>query len=406
MTDPRQCPVFAWIVPASLRAVLELFLMRNLLLLLVAGLLMTTHARPDSPSGSSSPGQEKERKRNLCSAMAKTVSGKLEVKGCGPCDPMDFDLPKLRSVPFACVMHSGVRIEANYPNHDHFDSLLRGTKEGKSVFEVIIEPQTKARAVGMGVTAQIACDPEIDRAYHLQPWQGVITALNGSGKILWSYHLPGFKSIDEDADIVAAANVENVWKAIQTWASVGSRLVQSGEYLLAEVGTGGVGRRQFVLHRSGRLIGQIGPSDAIATYGIVGGFEIFMGGGTDLRFYVPTDRFELEVRGDRTASLISHGIAWLRPRPTDRTPHFNCLARTSDELKHWLGKRFVAEDASASKAFIGELGAEEWYEGLLSRSELAQVLARFQPPSSEWQEEFRQALFEAGVDVEIAKKME
>ncbi|MDQ7008387.1 MAG: hypothetical protein Q9Q40_14290 [Acidobacteriota bacterium] len=283
--------------------------------------------------------------------------------------------------------------------------MLRGTKDGKTVFEVIIEPQSKARADGMGMTAQIACDPEIDRAYQLQPWQGIVTAVNGLGRILWSFRLPGFRRIDEDAEIVQSANVNNVWKALQTWASGGTRLVQSGEYLLVEFSTGGIGTRQLILHRTGRVVGEIGPSDALATYAAGDGFELFMGGGSDLRFYVPTHRFELHLRGDETASLVNHAMAWLRPRPTDRTPHFNCLARSGDELKYWLGERFVDRHASLSKALIAELGGEEWYESLLTRAEMKDVLASFRPPSAAWQDKFQQALLEAGVDVEIARKI-
>lgn len=328
-----------------------------------------------------------------------SVSPGLSLHSCVVVDPLTVDLRKVKQEMLACDLPDGTHVEHALSGADMVNHAIRLTRSGETLVQFTVEPKSAVRTEGIGAATALSCDQE-GRFYYVHTYRGYVVAFDRSGQELWRRDLPGFVGLDSRV-ANQTLNMTQVFEAFRDWASKGQQSRTSGEYVVVEYKTRADATWHIVFHRSGALIGRIGPWDGILTGSTEKGWKLVAGGGSDIRFYVPKVQLELEVQ-DRTAeSLINHGIAWVMPRPTDRHLEMSCLARLDNELEFWMRDRYVAEHARQSKDMVLQLGAT-WYSDLLARPPVVDAVRTFNPPSSEWQEAFRTSLIESGADVDLA----
>ena len=327
----------------------------------------------------------------------------LSVSGCSAVDPRTIDIRQTDREMESCGLPDGRIVKKKFVGGDLLNPLVQVFAGEETILEYVLEPTTKIRSDTFGSGPQLSCDDH-GRYYVAHPIKGYVAAFNHRSELLWRRSVPGFVPLEESVP-EGKAQLSVVANALNSSASLISQVRVSGEYVAVEFRTGGVGTRQIVYHRSGVPVGELGPWDGRILESTPSGWRLVAGGGWDLRFYIPKQQLELAVTDHHVQDVIRHALAWLQPRPMDKELKFQCLSRLADELQHWLGEEFNDEYAEIGKQALVALGGEEWFSKLVASPDLHQVVERFDPISTGWQDDYVRALVAAGADVDIAQQL-
>jgi hypothetical protein len=324
---------------------------------------------------------------------------RLAVHGCQEVDPMSVDIKgSFVTGRAACSLTDSRVVEIFYEKGDRVNGRLR-ISEGEEQVRVLTPRRSAFVSNAAGPSGTLACETS-GRFFFAQPMLGVMSAYDSAGETLWERPLPGFLSIEDDPDLIAGGTTK-VLAAIWSRLDLVSKVSVSGEYVAVEIARGKRGFWHAFFHRSGFLVGVIGPWDGLLINTTESGWRFVSGGGSNIPTYVPEREFEVVVEDRSVESLIEHFIAWLVPRPIEREFRVSCAGRPTDEI-HWLlGDAFDPKAARESKLALAML-PEDWLEGLRERGVLASVIDRFDPTSDEWRSEYEAALVAAGADALLA----
>lgn len=328
-----------------------------------------------------------------------SISKGLAVGDCSQVDPKTVDIRQTDQEMRACTLADGAKVQAFLVRADILNPRVRITRGTDPPHEFVVEPRIEMESPGFSMNTMLTCDS--GRFYILHPFLGYLSAFDANGNQLWQRQLPGFVQLP-----ATAKDKESVFASHESSTSLGMQNRASGDFIAAEFRTGGRGTFQVVFHRSGLLVGQLGPWDGRILEPAAGGWKIVAGGGWDLRFFIPKEQYELRVTDTSSQSIVRHAIAWLQPRPIDKTLTFQCLSREDDEIRYWLKDAYNLEHARTAKTLLIRVGGASWFDELVKAPPVAEVVQRFDPVSAEWQQDFVAAIIEAGGDIDIAAALE
>lgn len=264
-------------------------------------------------------------------------------------------------------------------------------RDGTTTREVLPKPRSQVRGADWRAFPNVGCDAEVDRFFFGHPLLGYVAAFSREGDQLWIETVPHFVGMDtERADTPSLDSLRD------RPHDVLGGVYPSGPYVLVEYTDSSAGlRRHAVFHRSGKLIGVLGPWDAAVKDG-TGGRWTFYG-----PIKVPNREFDVEVVDDDVPVLIDHVLAWLTPpEGASRYGFRMCTYLPPTTIQKLLGDRYSEQQALRARDIVVALGAE-WLVGL-SESEqtgLAVIEHRFVPDSVPWRKDYYRALLDSGADV-------
>ncbi len=337
-------------------------------------------------------------------AQSIPLSGQLSLESCESIDPLAVDMAAemKEGQPYECTLPGKRTVHARAVRESLANPSYQVLSGAEVTKEFVPDPQTRFHFKNFGPGAKLACDGALDRFYVGQGVLGYISAYNTDGSLLWTRQLPDFVGL-ESVVSQSEPDLQAVWDAFTTKASQILQVRSLGNYIVVETNTGGVGTNHFVYHRSGLLVGRIGPWDGFLIGNSSNQMEFACGGGPLDAKYAAKHRVVVRVIPGVPESQVLHALAWLMPYPVDRQLRFNCMGRLSSDLKMWLGEEYREEDAEAAKKLVLQAGGPDWFAELLKRPALKRVVASFNPISPDWTQSYRKALLEAGADADIAK---
>ncbi len=240
-----------------------------------------------------------------------------------------------------------------------------------------------------------------DQVFVVNPLSGVVSAFKSDGSPLWARSLSGFNSVDSTPS-ASRLTLPEVITMLRTTHSVGLKIAAFGDYILVQHRTGTQGFSFNLLHRSGRLVANWGPTDQFLVGATANGWDFVGGGGTDIRFYLPRWRFDLALSESESDRLFEHFIAWFMPRPTSRGVfRLECASRSEEELAYWLGGAYDAEQARVSRDLYGRFIQSKRAAAFLANSRVSAAISTFDATAQSWLCDFRSALLEAGLEAEF-----
>ena len=334
-----------------------------------------------------------------CLPASVEASPSLRLSGCAPLDPHSVDIPAVKRSLATCPL-GDLRVSGTLVKDDLHNPKLRVSRGTEVVAVWIPEPRATEPVTGGGLGPKLVCDP-IGRIYFIHGHMGYVSAFDPMGRELWRVDLPGFRPVFPLLP-EGKRTAEDYIAAKERGGSFALQIMTSGEYVAVGFSTGQRGVDHVVVHRSGVVVGTVGPWDGFLYAARENGWRVLLGGGLESRFYVPDREAQLSVGDTRIASTIHHALAWLLPRPMDKELKLRCAGRSEDELVHWLGDRYVEADARRAKELLLSAGGDAWFARVLAREPIRKSLENFDPLSREWIANFQRALLEAGVDAELA----
>lgn len=307
----------------------------------------------------------------------------------------------LRARSRTCQLPGGRMVEAISDPGRHNVYRVEIREQGVVENEILPEPQTLLEGAPAAFPINLACDLEIERVYFAASVDGWVSASTTEGKELWRVQLPSF----DHASVTQGQPTPADWDFLGEEFTFVMQIVPSGPYLLVEyrhsVNPDQVW--QLVVHRSGAVIGAIGPSDRF--FGRVGGeahWRLFGGGANEgERWKVPDHTIDLSVIGNDEQSLVEHAIALLAPKPTDKSYTFRlCEMVGNDDVRRIMGDSFNESSYARARKALQRLGSTG-YQKFVEEHGLWAILRAYQPGSRDWYSRFRKALLDAGFDVLI-----
>jgi len=264
------------------------------------------------------------------------------------------------------------------------------SREGERTIEF---ERSGIRATGdWGLSPILACDVEAGRFYFSHPVLGFVEAYSATGNRLWRAELPLFtRFVPPQGD--AKLTLKQFEKA-----SVGGRVFVTGSFLVAEYREIAGMTRQAVFHRSGVLVGTLGPWDACVRDSVAGGWSFYS------PREAPTETFETHVLDDSIDRLVVHVFAWLMPPDGAQSYAFRmCDGVPIDSIQSIVGDEYSEDDAEEAQRLVKALGAK-WFIQLSRGTGLIRTQAAYRAGSPEWKEQYYRELLRAGVDVSALAK--
>lgn len=327
--------------------------------------------------------------------LAVRASRSVDLAEIKRIDPKSFDLRSVLVSGGGCTLIDGTRVDLFSKQTTWLTEWIRVQPQGGAVREIAPPFAAKLRSEkGYGAHAGLACIGS--EFYFVDPVLGYIAAFHQNGDVLWKRGIPFF-GIAHAAAFGSAPEQEsdfsNVLGELRTVASIVTQVMHDEERLIA-IGhkTGSLGFSYTLFDVTGAIVGQIGPSDLVLSSFSRGRATFVGGGGTDIRSYVPRYQVDTEIHPIAFQSELSHFLAWLYPRVTDREPALSsCFGRSPDEIKYWLGDSYDEVAARKSLAVLQRLGPA-WVEKLAKSADVAATLGTFDPLSGQWIAELRRSL--------------
>jgi hypothetical protein len=300
-----------------------------------------------------------------------------------------------------CTLGSNdVRIQY-LPNQIDYNILIQPANGSTRSIER--QPRTHLTIGSNGWGHWVACAPERGRIFSGQGSFGNVAAFDVTGRELWRATLPHFLSL-EDAEALRGQTADAIVAALRDFGSLLTKVVVSGNYVLVESVTRRVETRQAVFHVSGRLIGVIGPWDGTVLRAIPRGWTFAFGNESETGLLTdPRLAVDVEVTETATDTEIDHFLAWVLPLASDDAVVWHRCGSLPPELVRFrLGTAYDAEMSRRTKAVHDRLDVA-WFNDVLTRGNVSDVVADADVHSQEWVARFRAVLLQAGVDADYVR---
>jgi hypothetical protein len=325
----------------------------------------------------------------------------FEIRSCTRLGSGEFDKTVHLVPPVSCEL-PGVEVrEVRRRSRVDSDFRLR-SKSG--IKDVAFTPDSGFEPKGVGHPAPLACDPEAKRFFVANVYVGTVAAFSHEGRELWGAQLPNFRSIVGDPTVLAGGAVGMI-QAVNDWGSLASYAVVSGPYVAFQHMTGVRHVIHTVFHRSGWLVGTLGPWDGMLLGAVPGGFQ-FASGGVETYgdLLLPTRKISVIVSNDRAELAVAHFLAWTLPESPQSPWRWRVCALLAPSAIHWrLKDRFDPKLADETKRIHDQLGFD-WANELLARGEISEI-GSLDPTTPDRDERLQRELIVVGVDVDLVKAM-
>lgn len=323
----------------------------------------------------------------------------------GPCvkvDPSLFDLRRDVLPPESCAGRGFVVRELRRSNR--LDSDIGLSSNDGAQRSIAFGSYSTFDVQNMGLSAPLACDEQVSRFYFGNAVLGELAAYSADGRELWRHVLPRFVSLEAEKDL-SRTDIQLIRAAFKSHGGRFVRILSSGPYVLAQFSMGENSLTQVVYHRSGTLVGVIGPWDGCAI-GTVSpnGFRFAANGVASFgRFDAPTEQLNIYIRNDRTDSLVQHFLAWCLPTKPHSQPAWTiCSGLEASAIQFRLGTLYDREHSEIGKQVHDSLGFE-FANQMLSRPHFAARVAG-DPFSESWDRDLLAALLDDGADCDFARE--
>lgn len=344
-----------------------------------------------------------------------SVPAGLELQDVAPAESDDFDfrnwLESIRGHIGQCELSGGVSVKAVALAPGTQDWTLRLSQEGDPLGQIQVLPLSGVVADGWSSSPGpgVACDSESDRVFFGHPVLGYVAAYRVDGTLLWRHYLPDFEvpnwldrnegGVDGQEVVIDAQTVGSDLSS----SSMGRISFVDGYLLVEYRGSPDHAFYHAVLHRSGQLVGTVGPWAGFLRGAVDrGGWAMHLGKGGARGYQSPEATFRLVVRDKYLENLVRHVVAWLMPRDDDSGYTYrNCDAIPLDTIEPYLGETFSRELAGRAREVLREMGGANWFLDFIQGTEVSHMIGRYRMGSDSWKTEFESALWVAGIDVEV-----
>jgi sulfur carrier protein ThiS len=331
----------------------------------------------------------------------------IRIVSCAPIE--DWDPEWLNHFP---SRQKECRIGSVTLSRNEFEMGVSGT------FASAIGPTTRweSRALGIGMPlrfsglrASIGCDETAQRFFVAHPHSGEVEAFTVDGTLLWRKTLPGFLPLTADLPPETSLSLTQVEEQLASGRSIGASLTVVEPYIVVSWRQASQ-HKTAIYHRSGRLIGLLGPWRAIAM-AAPGPRRIRFGlsSSDSVRWESPTRQVVLEIIERRTDLLARHFVAWCLPlSPHEKLGRFKiCEGLPASTIAWRLGEDYDETLSTLAKATHDRLGIS-WYMKTLGRSfgALARLIGSGDPTSPTWEQEIERAALAAGLDADFIAELE
>ncbi len=354
------------------------------------------------------------------SEAVRVIAGKpLELESCASVTSREIDVLSAADHFDTCWIPDTGREKFSamqyYPNNDRANTYLRFSANGRSIYDLTVQPRSGLKVVSGANSITIACD-SVNRVYVANSLVGYVVAYrlatppgrDGPGPHeLWRATLPAFVSV-ESGDSLSTTGKETpvdpaqLIAALSDYGCLVQQIMPRDGFVLVEHSVAKKGFIHSIFSRTGRLVTVVGPWEGVVIGTSPKGWVFATDGGKELSLFAPRFRVEIGILRGRDDAVVAHALAWLMPRPTNRDGALtDCLARPVSELRYWLDKDFDESAGNEARRRLATLGGQ-WLASLEDRPAIRSVLRQFDPSSRSWQAALHQAFLDAAVDVDIA----
>lgn len=270
-------------------------------------------------------------------------------------------------------------------------------------------PNGEVRLQATGFAASIGCDQFASRFYVGHPWTGEIVAYALDGVELWRRVLPEFKPLSPGAAPSAALSIADIDTQLDQGAAVGAGLVLAEPFVIAHWRTGKQ-YYQAVYHRSGLLIGTLGPWRLFPADSPGPRRVVYFSARPDAKTWEsPREEVTLEFAEHEIDRFSRHFIAWSLPLAahTKLNTFKVCAGLPANTIAWRLGDQFDPQLSERAKAIHDRLGPD-WFVSTLGRSygALARLIGAGDPNSTTWEEDLEHAALAAGLDADLVAELQ
>jgi hypothetical protein len=302
--------------------------------------------------------------------------------------------------PTGCEL-SGLKVAPVVSADFHLDCDLEIDQSDGSKRVVPILPKSRFVGRTWGAPSPIGCDPASRRIFVANTTLGYVMALSVDGDRLWTRYLPGFVSLETDTT-VASEDLTSLLRGLKGAGSTVTKIIPSGEHVAVQFWTRRQEITQVVYHRSGALVGTVGPWDGVLLDALPNGWRFASGFSSGAEWpTAPTHELEIGPSGRQLGKQIEHFLAWLSPLPSDqRLVWHRCNGLLPEQIEFRLGSEYDDRMSLVAKEVHDELGVN-WFNRVLARSGVSELAATADVNSEEWIKSWHRALLGAGVDVDL-----
>ncbi len=261
---------------------------------------------------------------------------------------------------------------------------------GKPQRTLVFEPGASLKKSIAEALPLFACDAEAGRIFYANPMLGYVLATDANGKELWRTDLPGFRSVARELEAREDYTPQIGMQRLDTYGSIATKVVASGAYIVVEYRTADR-YYQTVFHRSGILIGTIGPWNAVVVGSEKAGWRVAATlDDQEMAYFFPDRELTLALVDEGVDALAEHLVAAVTPKVAAGSYVWTNCPSVVVDIGELLGDRWRSELAKIALKVRDDMG-HDW---------LASVAARLGKPGSI---DVRRALLAAGVDVEMMR---
>lgn len=326
--------------------------------------------------------------------------------------PPSFDISNLVDTDTvlqgSCRLPSGLVVSWKKPTVTSSDMVL-SLGEGDRVVRVAPAPRLGFREMRGTGPSPVRCDRHLDRIYYADPLLGYLVAWRNDGVELWRIDLREHGFRRWDIETYRSSDPTEITRALYDGelSVVTTLVLDERGRMLVEFKPNRLSARQLLIHRSGKVLGEIGPWDGFVVDRASGEGWILYSGGVEAHgeLYAPTEEWRLTVDSSGIDVAIEHFVAWYLPDWFDKVFKYRqCEAQPPQVIQRWLGEMYSEELAASTRRLHDHLGAA-WIEAQLDYAPFNRTIIEFEPHSDLWQERFRRTLVEAGADVVVIQAL-
>lgn len=373
---------------------------RSVVLLLVAALAAAVGLGCFQPAKLICPTPRRE-----CASWSKLDAGSKQPFAlicCSGLDPASWDTARTVGKPECAV--GGLRFEGKREpggELDSFAELRSDVDPSRPLITLRPEPRVTESMGGSGAQPAIACDTERARFYLGSAFLGYVVAYRPNGQELWRIELPEFRTVigraPEDNTVRGLSNL------IESDGSILCKLSSMGSFIAIAYRVKGRWQ-QLVVHRSGVPVAKLGPWDGVLVDATADGWLFDAGGESAYGDWkLPTEEMIVRFTTSGPELLIDHFLTYNLPRPQDASWTWRRCDADNRFGRLELGSRFDRDLDEIARKIHDGLGSD-WAERI-SRDEkmTPDVLIRGERSYQEWKTIVRNALLDAGADVDCMK---
>ncbi len=322
-------------------------------------------------------------------------------KAPSPFDPDVLLRPVLEG---SCRLPSGLVVRWKKPTVTSSDMVLW---VGDGERSVRIEPSPRLGFREMAGTGEspVRCDQHLDRIYYADPLLGFLIAWRSDGVELWRIDLRKHGFRRRDIEEYRSTDPVEITRALYDGelSVITNLVVDARGRLLVESKPNRFSVRQLLVHRSGHVLGGVGPWDGfVVDPAPDGGWILYSGGvGAHGDLLVPTESWRLDVESSGIDAAVEHFVAWYLPdRFDDAFKYRQCAAQPPGVIERWLGEGYDEKLAVTTRRVHDRLGPA-WIQAQLDYAPFNRTIIEFDPHADAWRQRFQRTLIEAGADVVV-----